>query len=161
MPDLIKLSLTQIKETTNLKINSTLDLKNLFGKNWYSILLVFGIFVKNKENYLDGYNPETVIDLLRMEQLNHSFTKVRKMMAQLSRKNINLLAIERENLGTVGRIKKYYLPNQNQRLFQQIQENSPVKANQIEVTLEILNQSIEMTTNEVKESIKYGWTSKL
>ena len=89
LPDLINKSLDYFKKTTSLKIIDTNDLKNLFGSNWFSILQVFGVLVKYNLEYRYGYSPESLMELIRIENMNHSFIKVRKMLARLSKTELD------------------------------------------------------------------------
>ena len=161
LPKLILLSIIQIKNTTEININFISDLKAYFGSNWYAILQIFGILVKYKDLYPNGYNPDDLVYLIRSERLNYSFTKTRKMLAPLSRKNLNLLAIERENLGSVGKIKHYFLQNQNSSEFSKNQSNNDLKSRQVQNALKIIKPKVSLTELDIRSALKDGWTIKL
>lgn len=161
LPELIVLSLNQIKCTTEIKINFISDLKIHFGSNWYSVLQIFGILVKYKDAYPVGYSPDDLVSLIKMEQLNYSFIKARKLLAPLSKKNLSLLAIERENLGTVGKIRHYFLQNQNIGEFTRNQKNRIKKNEQVQNALKIIKSKKHLTENDIRSNLKDGWTTKL
>jgi hypothetical protein len=161
LPELIRLSLYQIEETTELVIKDVSDLKCLFGKYWYSILSVYGILVKYKDLYKSGYSPDDLIQLLKKEKLNHSFTKARKMLAKLSDENYKLLVIERENIGTVVKIKHYILKNQNIELFNLEIKKTFIKSKQIENGIKFIKKTRNLSKSEIRSILKDGWTSKI
>ncbi len=161
LPELIILSLEQIKNTTKLVINELNELENTFGTNWYSKLQIYGVFVKYKELYPAGYTPDIIIQLIRKEKLHHTFTKVRKLVASFSKEEIDLLAIERENSGTVGKIKRYIVKDQNNTLYQKYSGQNNSKQKQIDYGIKLIEKLTLLSKNEIKRNLKEGWTSKV
>lgn len=161
LPELLRIALTEIEKVAEIKITTLKDVKKHFGTNWFSVLQEYGVLVRHKEEYLNGFTPKDVINNLRKEQLNQSFTKVRKRLVKLASEKFQLLVIKRENIGLVGKIQKYYLLGQGGLLFKKEYQKANEKEKQIENAIKILKNKRGLRKEEIREILKEGWTSKL